>query len=94
MKNIKKPDIMKKFTSIQLYLLILLFVFPIILTSCKKDADDDTDPIVPPAPTTVTDIEGNVYKIVTIGNQVWMAENLKTTKLSDGTAILNLSEFS
>lgn len=61
---------------------IVLILFIIMLSiSCKKGSDENTPG------DTLTDSDGNNYGIVTIGTQVWMAENLKTTKYKDNTPI-------
>jgi uncharacterized protein (TIGR02145 family) len=68
--------------------IIILVAFSLLLSSihsCKKDEANVNNK-------TVTDKDGNVYETITIGTQIWMAENLKTTKYNDGTAIPQVTD--
>ncbi len=65
------------------YFKILIPVLAILVFSCKKKTTDTMDN----TPLTVKDADGNVYNTVKIGGQIWMKENLKTTKYNDGTPI-------
>jgi uncharacterized protein (TIGR02145 family) len=57
----------------------------VILNSCSKE-NKTSDP------SKVTDIDGNVYDTVIIGNQVWLKENLKVTRYNNGQSIKNIED--
>jgi len=62
--------------------LFVIFTFGFCLLSggCDEVINDGIEG-------TVTDIDGNEYRTITIGKQEWMAENLKTITYQDGTPI-------
>jgi len=62
----------------------LLAIFAILLMFVNSCTTEDLN-------NTVTDIDGNEYHTVTIGTQVWMVENLKTTRYRNGDVIPNVS---
>jgi uncharacterized protein (TIGR02145 family) len=43
-------------------------------------------------PKTVTDSDGNLYHTVRVNNQVWLIENLRSTKYRNGDPIINITE--
>ncbi len=72
----------------------MFFLFTLLLLiSCSDSTspDDKKDEIIKGS---VTDIDGNVYETVQIGDQVWMAENLRVTHYRNGEPIPNVTDDS
>lgn len=64
---------------------IFILLVSILLISCNKDTEKDDDIYGQ-----VTDIDGNVYKTVTINGLTWMVENLRVTHYRNGDEINNI----
>ena len=73
-----------KFKIILSLFFTILFIF---LFSC-----DETNPVGNNNTGTITDIDGNVYNTIKIGNQEWTVENLRTTKYNNGTSIQHVTD--
>jgi uncharacterized protein (TIGR02145 family) len=64
-------------------LMVLVGFILILIYNCKK-----TDPAQQEIkPSSIIDGEGNIYGNIKIGTQIWLTENLKTTKYSNGDPI-------
>ena len=72
-------------------LLVTIILSFILLQSCTKS--DTPAPInTDVSSTTVTDVDGNTYPLVTICAQTWTTKNLAVTAYSDGTAIPQVTD--
>jgi uncharacterized protein (TIGR02145 family) len=70
-----------------LTVICIALMFVTLVLSCS---DEDGPTNGGGDPETITDIDGNVYQVVKIGDQWWMAENLKVTHYRNGDPILHL----
>ena len=68
----------------KLKITIMLIVLATLISCSPTETDDKA----------VTDIDGNEYKTVKIGDQVWMVENLKVTRYRNGDPIPNVTDNS
>ena len=67
---------------------VFLVVIVVLMVGCSKDSAE-----TPPTNiSTITDIDGNVYETVVIGNQTWMKSNLNVSKYQDGTPIPEVTD--
>ena len=62
--------------------ILLFLITPMVFCFCSSSDDDPVDNDI-----TMKDGDGNIYTEVSIGEQVWLKEDLRTTKLVDGKEI-------
>jgi len=74
--------------------LLLRYNYRSIPTPCStiKQAGCAIRCICDTSDSTITDIDGNKYDVITIGTQKWLSKNLKVKKYRNGENILNITD--
>ena len=75
---------MKRRLNFLISISFLLIISFLLVSCCEKTHEPD--------PSSVTDILGNTYEVIRIGKQLWMKENLRTTKFNNGLAISEVTD--
>lgn len=68
------------------YPLTIMGILLFFTNSCTRHEEFENNP------GTVIDQDGNVYHTIVIGTQIWMVENLKTTRYRNGESIAGVSD--
>jgi uncharacterized protein (TIGR02145 family) len=79
---------MRKNYKYSVLLIISLSICNFLILGCKTNED------ILQVPSTVTDIDGNVYNTIIIGNQAWTVENLNAIRFSNGDYIPKIESYS
>jgi len=75
---------MKTVMKLRICQLIVLGILVMLFSSCRKDSLGGPNI----SKTTVKDVNGNEYGVMTIGDQEWMTSNLRVANFNDGSLIL------
>ncbi len=68
---------------------LVYFLALIVLITCSENPTESNNNEVETG--TIRDVEGHVYKVVKIGKQWWMAENLRATQYRNRDWIINVT---
>ena len=86
-----------KYTMAKIQQFLFIFIILIYICSCSSGGNsqnnvEDELLEIQTNEEIVTDIDGNKYKTIKIGKNIWFASNLKATRFSNGDKVPNIKE--